>query len=144
MVHSPRIVLSAGQAGNLESGMSLCCHERNVVKKSRTPGQEKVNFISIAAHGAWVTWKGENTEEPCADLLSWLANLAVGVPFKVLKCESVFLRFSAETKFNPCPGSALANKDFWLWSLKDSKKRDLDNIKHTGVITGDICWENTK
>lgn len=30
------------------------------------------------------------------------------------------------------------------WSLKYSKKRDLDYIKHTGVITGDICWENTK
>lgn len=55
MVHSPRIVLSAGQAGNLQSGMSLCCHERSVtlcvVKRSRIPGQEKVKLISIAAHG---------------------------------------------------------------------------------------------
>lgn len=31
MVHSSRIVLSAGQAGNLKSRMSLCGRERSVI-----------------------------------------------------------------------------------------------------------------
>lgn len=42
----------------------------------------------------------------CTGLLTWLSVYL----FKVVKCQSIFLSFSAERKLNTCPASALANR----------------------------------